>query len=302
MKNNQTHVSKKRGHKINKVSSENGYSKEHENQYDVENVKQRPVNHLLLQLREMEKLNDGLVELLDKRTKELEEVVTATAKSVSVIGHDLRSPVCNVLAALELLKKKLESDYPAGYEQYINAASDSAKKTLNLLDKLLEWSVSINNCTTFNPVKINLHELLKDELGNVKSPITLKAITVDYSVAPGLNISGDIQMVRSIFRNLISNAIKFTGYGGKIKVKARAVGRFAEISVADNGAGMSPEQKKNILKSEAGIFIIPGSNGQINGIGLLLCREFIESHGSILHIESKPGKGSIFKFSLERID
>ncbi len=302
MKNNQTNVSNKTGHKINKVRSENGYPKEHEIRYAVENIRQWPLNKLLLQLREMEKQNDSLVELLDKRTKELEEVVTATAKSVSVIGHDLRSPVCTVLAALELLKKKMESDGPIGFEQYINAASDSAKKTLNLLDKLLEWSVSINNCTTVNPVKINLHELLKDELGKVMSPITLKSITVDYSVSPGLNISGDIQMVRSIFRNLISNAIKFTDYGGKIKVKARAAGRFAEISIADNGVGMSAEQKKNILKNEAGIFIIPGSNGQVNGIGLMLCREFIESHGSILHIESKPGKGSIFKFSLELID
>ena len=257
---------------------------------------------MLLQLREMEKQNDGLVELLDQRTSELEEFVAATNKSLSVIGHYLRGPVCTVLAALELLKQKLECGYSNSSGHYINAASDSAKSTLNLLDRLLEWSVSKNNCTTFNPVKINLYRFLKDEMGKVRFTAIRKSITIDLSVAPGLNISGDIQMVRSIFRNLISNAIKFTGHGGKIKVKARAAGRFVEITVADNGVGMSSELQKNILKNDDGIFKIPGIDGQVNGIGLVLCKEFIESHGSILQIISRPGKGSKFKFSLERID
>jgi signal transduction histidine kinase len=170
-----------------------------------------------------------------------------------------------------------------------------------MLDKLLEWSISKKNCTTFNPVKINLHEFLIDELDKEKSPLALKIITMDFSVAPGINVLGDIHMIRTIFRNLISNAIKFTGHGGNIKLMARASGRFVEITIEDNGVGMSSELQKDILNDEVGTFKIPGSDGKINGIGLLLCREFIESHGGNLQIASKPGRGSKFTFSLERI-
>ena len=302
MKNTQTYIPEEPVGEIKKISRAKGYSKVKHTRTMIDDTEKKPVNALLLQLHEMKKVNEGLVELLDQRTSELEEFVAATNKSLSVIGHDLRGPVCTVLAALELLKQKLESGYSNSSRQYISAASDSAKSTLNLLDKLLEWSVSKNNCTTFNPVKINLYEFLTDELVKVRPSITLKAITVELSVDTGLNISGDIEMVRSIFRNLISNAIKFTGNGGEIKIKARANRQFVEITVEDNGVGMSSELQKNILKNDYGIFKMPGSDGHVNGIGLLLCKEFIESHGSILHIASRPGKGSKFKFSLERID
>jgi signal transduction histidine kinase len=287
MENNQKYALKKSGREMNRVSGV--YAND-------------PVNALLLQLHELKKANDGLAELLDQRTSELEEIVATTTRSISVIGHDIRGPVCTVLAALELIKLKLESNFPVGSEQYINAATDSAKRTLNLLDELLEWSVSRNNCTSFNPVKINLFEFLTDELVKVNDPARLKSITVALSVAPELDVSGDIGMVGSIFRNLIGNAIKFTGHGGKIKVNARAAGRLVEITVEDNGIGMSSELQKTILKKHGDFFEIPGRNSRVNGIGLLLTREFIESHGGTLRIASSPGKGSKFKFSLERID
>jgi two-component system, sensor histidine kinase and response regulator len=298
MKNIQTYVREKPGRESASVKD----SKVKQSPALVNDIEKKPDDALMFQLHEMKKINEGLADLLDQRTSELAEFVAATTRSISVIGHDLRGPVCTVLAALELVKLKLESHYPVGSEQYINAATDSAKSTLNLLDKLLEWSVSKNNCATFNPVKIDLYEFFNDELGKVRSSAILKSITVDFSVATGLNISGDIQMVKSIFRNLFSNAIKFTGHGGKIKVRARAAGRFVEISVTDNGIGMSSELQESILKDDEGIFKIPGSDGQVHGIGLLLCREFIENHGSTLQIESSPGQGSKFIFSLERID
>lgn len=304
MKNNLTFVPEDSGQELNKISRVNGFRKVTNIRKFANYVEKMPVaDPLFLQLRDMKKVNAGLVDQLEQRTTELAECVSASVISFSVIGHDLRSPVCTVLAALELLKQRLGCDYPVGSEKFIDVASDSAKRTLDMLDKLLEWSLSKKNCTTFNPVKINLHDFLMHELEKEKSPLALKYITMDFSVAPELNVLGDIHMVRTIFRNLISNAIKFTGYEGKIKVMARAAGRFVEIAVLDNGAGMSLELQRDILKnSEVGTFMIPGSDGKINGIGLLLCKEFIESHGGELQIVSKPGMGSKFKFSLERID
>jgi two-component system, sensor histidine kinase and response regulator len=303
MNNNQTFVSENPGSELNKIRRVNGYSKVKSTpEIATFNENNIYVDPLFLQLSDMHKANAALVDLLEQRTNELAEFVAITTHSFSVIGHDLRSPVCTVLAALELLKLKLGCDYPVGSDKFIDIASDSAKRTLDMLDKLLEWSISKKNCTTFNPVKINLHEFLMDELEKEKSPLELKSITMDYSVDPGLNVLGDIHMVRTILRNLISNAIKFTGYGGKIKVMGRAAGRFVVITVTDNGAGMSLELQKDILKNEDGKFKIPGNDGKINGIGLLLCKEFIESHGGELQIVSKPGRGSKFRFSLERID
>jgi two-component system, sensor histidine kinase and response regulator len=302
MENNQTFVSENPSSELC-IRRVNGYSSINNIRNSVNYIEKMPVvDPLLLQLNDVKKVNARLVDLLDQRTNELAEIVAATTHSFSVIGHDLRSSVCTVLAALELLKLKQGGDYSVGSEKFIDIASDSAKRTLNMLDQLLEWAISKKNCTTFNPVKINLHEFLMDELDKEKSQLALKSITMDYSVVPGLNVLGDVHMVRTILRNLISNSIKFTGHEGRIKVMGKASGRLVEISVMDNGAGMSLEIKRDILNNEDGKFKLPGSDGKINGIGLLLCKEFIESHGGKLQISSKPGRGSKFKFSLERID
>ncbi|MDP4208181.1 MAG: HAMP domain-containing sensor histidine kinase [Bacteroidota bacterium] len=255
-------------------------------------------NHFMLRLQEMEELNVHLENLVEQRTQKLIDVVATNSKFMSILAHDLRSPFCSILGVLEILNETLD-DYDINeIKKYIDTATNSVNNTLNLLDDLLAWTMSQNKEKSFNPVKINLYELLRDEVGSINTSATQKQIALNYFIAPNLNISADIQMVRTILRNLISNAIKYTNTGGEITVTASENNQFIEIAVKDNGIGIPFEAQRKIFKRDE-INSTPGTNNEKGtGLGLLLCKEFVEMHGGDIWIESEPGKGSEFKFTL----
>ena len=255
-------------------------------------------NHFMLRLHEMEELNIHLEKLLDQRTKELTEVVATNTKFISIIAHDLRSPFSTILGVLEILKKSLNDFDINEINKYIDIASKSAISTLNLLDNLLAWTISQNKEKCFHPVKINLNDLLKDEFEIFNTTAIQKQITLNHSIASNLNVTADLQMVKTLLRNLIDNAIKYTNTGGEINISASERNQFIEIEVKDSGIGISNEVRKELLKIDA----IHSTSGTINekgtGLGLILCKEFVEMHGGNMQIESEPGKGSNFKFTL----
>jgi two-component system, sensor histidine kinase and response regulator len=249
-------------------------------------------------LHESEELNASLEILLEQRTSKLLEIVTTNGKFLSIIAHDLRSPFSSILGILELLKLSLKEFNKDEIEEYVNIVYNSANNTLILLDNLLEWAVSQNIEKTFKPVKINLCELLREEIENLKTIAEQKQIMLSHTIEPGLNATADLQMVKTILRNLINNAIKYTNTDGKIVVTALENKQFVEISVNDTGIGISPEDRKKLFKIEA-FHSTPGTNNeQGKGLGLMLCKEFVELHGGDIKIESEPGKGSSFAFTL----
>jgi signal transduction histidine kinase len=255
-------------------------------------------NHFMMELQKMEEINAYLENLVKKQTKELSEVAAINTKFISIIAHDLRSPLNAILGILNVLKISLRNCDPNEIETHINIASTSAKKTLNLLESLLTWAISQNKNYSFNPVKINLRKLLRDEIENIKISAKQKQITLNHSISPNLNVNADPQMVKSILRNLISNAIKYTNTGGEITVSASENEPFIEIVIRDNGIGISFEAQKNLFKiyglhSKVGTHHEKGA-----GLGLLLCKEFVERHCGDIQIKSEPGKGSEFKFTL----
>jgi signal transduction histidine kinase len=276
----------------------NGNSKSNGNINAIAVEKKLLLDPLMLRLQEMEKLSARLEKLLDQRTKELAEAVTENAKSISIIAHDLRSPLCTVLTALELIKYELDHQGSGEIENCFKIASGSAHSAINLLDNLAEWAVLQNRGQKFSPVRVNLKQFIVREIENSSIYAKLKQISMNYSITPDLNVYIDVQMARIILRNLISNAIKFTDTGGEITVSARKCHPYVEIVVTDNGIGISSEDQKNILKNKD-IFSGPLTrNGGGSGLGLKLCREFAEMHGGHISLESKPGKGSKFKLSL----
>jgi signal transduction histidine kinase len=246
----------------------------------------------------MKELNAYLEKLVEQQTMELTEVVATNTKFISIIAHDLRSPFNSILGALELLKEKLDQYNINDIEKYINLASNSANRTLNLLEGLLAWTISQNKEKSFNPVKINLHELLLYEIESINPLATQKQITLNHSIAPYLNVSADLQMVKTILRNLISNAIKYTNTGGEISVSASESKQFVEITIKDNGIGISNKAQRELFKMDAFHSTAGTNNEQGSGLGLLLCKEFVEMHGGNIWIESEPGKGCEFKFTL----
>ena len=164
---------------------------------------------LRLRLQKSGELNASLELLVEQRTSKLLEIVSTNGKFLSIIAHDLRSTFSSIIGILELLKLSLIEFNKDEIEEYVNIIYNSANNTLILLDNLLEWAVSQNVEKTFNPVKINLYELLREEIESLKTLAGQKHIALSHSVEPGLNVTADLQMVKTILRNLINNAIKY---------------------------------------------------------------------------------------------
>jgi signal transduction histidine kinase len=253
---------------------------------------------LLSRLREMEELNISLELLVEQRTNKLVEIVSTNAKFLSIIAHDLRSPFSSIIGILELLKMSLKEFNKNEIEEYVDIVYKSANNTLTLLDNLLVWAVSQNKEKNFKPIKINLCELLREEIENLKTLAIQKQITLTHSIKPDLNVTADIQMVKTILRNLISNAIKYTNVNGEIIIDASEVKQYVEVAINDNGIGISAEDQRKLFKIDA-FHSTPGTHDERGtGLGLLLCKEFVELHGGNIRIESKAGKGSRFAFTL----
>ena len=253
---------------------------------------------LLLRLREMEEINTGLELLVEQRTNKLVEIISTNGKFLSIIAHDLRSPFSSIIGILELLKMSLKEFNKNEIEEYVDIVYKSANNTLVLLDNLLVWAVSQNKEKNFKPVKINLYELLREEIENLKTLADQKQITLSHLIKPEVNVTADLQMVKTILRNLISNAIKYTNVNGEIVINACELKKFVEVTVKDNGIGISDENKRKLFKIDA-IHSTPGTQDEKGtGLGLLLCKEFVELHGGNIRIESEAGKGSKFAFTL----
>jgi signal transduction histidine kinase len=254
--------------------------------------------NLRLRLQEMEELNANLEKLIEQRTAKLAEIVSTNAKFLSIIAHDLRNPFSSILGILGIIKLSIKDKKIGEIEEYIDMAYNSANNTLILLDNLLVWAVSQNKEKNFNPVKINLYELLGEEIESLNTSAKQKQIALNHSIEPNLNVTADLQMVKTILRNLISNAIKFTNINGEISINALEKQQFVEVAVKDDGIGVSYEAQKNLFRIDL-FHSTPGTNNERGtGLGLLLCKEFVELHGGSIWIESEHGKGSRFAFTL----
>jgi signal transduction histidine kinase len=175
---------------------------------------------------------------------------------------------------------------------------NSANNTLVLLDNLLLWAIAQNKEKNFSPVKIDLYKLLSEEIDSLKTMAAQKHIEIYTTVETDLNVAADLQMLKTIIRNLISNAIKYSHSNGVIAVNTSKIDQSVEISVSDNGIGISEDDQKKLFKIDK-FHTTPGTHNESGtGLGLLLCKEFAELHGSSIRIHSNPGGGSRFAFSV----
>jgi len=261
----------------------------HENQTD---------DTLKLRFRELTEINARLEKQAKEQEEKLAEVVATNAKFLSIIAHDLRSPFGSIIGVLDLLKDSYNDYNKKEVEKYIRLATNSANGTLSLLDNLLAWTSAQNKATYFNPVKINLHNLINDEIENLSISAAHKLISLNHSVPSFLYLAADLQMVKTILRNIINNAIKYSFIGGEIMVSAAESGQFVEITVQDNGIGMKNKAQKELFNKDE-VHTTRGTNNEYGtGLGLILCKEFIEKHGGTVRIESEPGNGTKIKFTL----
>ncbi len=235
---------------------------------------------------------------LKERESQLEQLNDAKDKFFSIIAHDLRSPFNTILGFSDLLSnnaKTYDTERIVKFSADINSA---AVNTLALLDNLLNWAKSQTGQITFKPVKLNLQPIIVQTIKDLNPMAKFKNISLNYTQSEDIEVYADLNMFKTILRNLISNAIKFTNSRGTIEVNAMRKDNFIEIAVSDNGVGMSEETLNKLFTIHANEKTLGTANEKGSGLGLILCKEFVEKHDGKIWAESEIGKGSYFKFTL----
>jgi two-component system sensor histidine kinase/response regulator len=219
-------------------------------------------------------------------------------KFFSIIAHDLRSPLSAFVAATQILTEEIQTMDIEDIKKITLSMKSSAASIYTLLENLLEWSRLRRGGLDFIPEKLNLKGKVSDCIDVLSESARKKGIQINVSIPGDIEINADNHMIDTVVRNLVSNAIKFTRVGGKINVEAINRDQMVVVKVSDTGIGMTPELKSKLfLLSEK--TNRPGTEGESStGLGLLLCKEFIEKHGGKIWVDSEEGKGSIFSFSI----
>ena len=241
---------------------------------------------------------DNAIKALKKSDSKLKESNDTKDKFFSIIAHDLRSPFNNILGFSELLIENSNNYEAAESEKYLGIINSSAKNTLVLLDNLLNWAKSQTGELSFKPEKIVLSEIILEIIELKTSLAQAKNISLNYHPLNKTEVFADVNMLRTILRNLVSNAIKFTNTGGCINISAMSKQKYVEITVSDNGIGINKEMSNKLFDKANHITTDGTENEKGSGLGLKLCKEFVEKNGGNIWIESEEGKGSNFKFTL----
>ncbi len=256
------------------------------------------------QNEELLQINDELQHAKEKTEEsevKLKELNAEKDKFLSIVAHDLKSPFNSFLGLTQIMAEELPSLSMDEIKEITLSMRNSACNLYRLLENLLQWARIQQKTISFNPNKFILLPVIEESISITEEPAKKKGIELSLDIPEGLAIFADSLILQTIVRNLVSNAVKFTPKGGKISIRAKAVGdKDIEISIADSGIGMDQSMLDNLFRidvqtSRKGTEDEPGT-----GLGLLLCKEFVEKHGGKIWVESELGKGSVFKFILPK--
>jgi two-component system, sensor histidine kinase and response regulator len=243
-------------------------------------------------------LREGLIRELEGNRQRLNEAIVTKDKFFKIIAHDLKNPVFGIQGLIELLDQNFNEYSSDTKKELIHAIKNAADKIGDLLSNLLNWAKTQDGSIKYEPERINLLDSVKTAIRPLESIAKGKKIQIDIQVKAGCVVYADLFMLTTILRNLISNAIKFTKSQGVIRINSRLTGNFVKIYIKDNGIGMSKETIQRLLRLEEG-FSTSGTAGEAgSGLGLILCKEFIELNKGTLFIESVINKGSNFMFTI----
>ncbi|HNW56610.1 MAG TPA: PAS domain S-box protein [Bacteroidales bacterium] len=220
-------------------------------------------------------------------------------KFFSILAHDLRGPLSSFVAATQLITEEVQSMSLKEIKEITQSMKTSATNVFSLLENLLEWSRLQRGTIDFVPVRFNLKEKIQSCIDIMLESFKKKNIDIEVNVPDGICLFADAHMFDSVIRNLVSNAIKFTYSGGKVIISGNYNDDFLiEVRVTDSGIGISPELKNKLFKLNEKTNR-KGTEGEPStGLGLLLCKEFVEKHGGTIWVESEVGKGSSFCFAI----
>lgn len=238
---------------------------------------------------------------LKKNESELKALNTTKDKLFSIIAHDLRGPVGTSADLLEVMMENYTDLSDEEQLKMLEILKNSAKSTFNLLETLLNWTIIQTGTLVFRPEFFSLTGCIESIVENMNPSAFSKSILLSFNFDVELFVYADQNMMQTILRNLIGNAIKYTSRGGSIVVKATMKDNNPEISISDNGVGMDEATRNNLFVLNKQNSKYGTENEKGTGLGLILCKEFIERHGGRLSVESELGKGSTFTFEIPKI-
>ncbi len=237
-------------------------------------------------------------EILKKREAELKELNATKDKFFNIVAHDLKNPFTALLGSSELLFENIDNMDTENIKDLAYILNDSAKGGYAILQNLLDWSRSQTGMIKINPEMVNLRVLIIENIANLQLPASNKSINLSSTSKKDIHLLADKNMINTVLRNLISNAIKFTPKGGKVIVSTKIGSEEVLISVKDTGIGISREKVATLFRIDSKHSDPGTENEQGTGLGLKLSKEFAEKLGGRIWVESAENEGSEFKFAI----
>ncbi len=235
---------------------------------------------------------------LQEKTDSLEAMVKTKDKLFSIIAHDLKAPFNSILGLSDLLQEDDDSNDIEHSKYLAKHIHTSAKNTLNLLENLLSWAKMQTGQMNFNPETLLLQDITNNVADILSASAKIKNISIEQNINNDIQIFADKNMLKSILYNLVSNAIKFTPQNGTVNINAEQTNTSTQIKITDNGVGISPKNQQNLFSLSSGTTSRGTEKEKGSGLGLILCKEFIDQHKGQIHVESEENIGTTFTIVL----
>ena len=235
----------------------------------------------------------------------LRQLNAAKDKFSSIIAHDLKNPFNAIIGFSDLILSNINNYTKDQIESFVNVINKSSNKGFLLLENLLEWSISQSGKKEIKREKFEINELIKENIELISEKANLRRVNLVYTTPEKLFANADRNMINTVIRNLLSNALKFTKMDGEISVKTEIMNgkftkgiKYLKIEITDTGVGIENENIIKLFKLEESFSTKGTSNETGTGLGLVLCKDFVEKNGGEIWASSELGKGSCFSFTL----
>jgi two-component system, sensor histidine kinase and response regulator len=238
---------------------------------------------------------------LHRQSIELRKLNITKDKFFSIIAHDLRGPMGGFMGLTDVLANKMYYMSMAEIQKYLESMRQSSINLFRLLENLLQWARVQQNTIPFDPTETELLPIVDETVENLHETFKTKGIEIENNIPGKIMVFADSNMLQTVLRNFISNAVKFTSKGGKVILTAEILDKDGvEICISDCGIGMSQAMIDSLFQLDAKVGR-PGTEGEPStGLGLLLCKEFVEKHGGKIKVKSESGRGSSFIFTMPK--
>lgn len=235
---------------------------------------------------------------LEEKNRQLADVIANKDKLFSIISHDLRNPFHTLLGYSEMLAERVDTFTSEHIRQFACNIHTSANRLYTLLENLLTWSRLQRGVMDYEPTVWPIKEIIDETIPLYSMTAEQKGITLVNTVSDVMTVHADKAMVKTVVRNLLSNALKFTASEGRVSVSARQQDNFLEMAISDTGQGIAHAELKMLFQPDTSLRRVGTAGEKGTGLGLVLCRELIEQHGCKIWVESEVGMGTTFIFLL----